>query len=303
MARRRDVRPVPEGPGKRGARVGEVLPGQRRSREQRYAGHHRRRAGPLRPPPAASRLHEDGREAAGEARRAKQAEPTSQGRAKKPSRRRPSPQKAEPKQPEQKSGQDGPTPVAKPRPASAAAEPATGTTSPVAEGPAARRAGRRQRRADATPCSAAPRPAPRRTWTPRWTVPTATSVRTRAGQAAVGQPHRHQQPPRPRPRRQGVVHPPDRLRADQGAQGDAGDERRLRHRRRQAQPGHSRRTSTSASPSTCRSRTAPASCWCRRSRPPRRWTSRRSGRRTRTSSARPATTSSRSRTSRAPPSR
>ena len=39
------------------------------------------------------------------------------------------------------------------------------------------------------------------------------------GQAAVGQPHRHQQPPRPRPRRQGVVHPPDRLRAGQGAQG------------------------------------------------------------------------------------
>ena len=38
-----------------------------------------------------------------------------------------------------------------------------------------------------------------------------------AGQAALGQPHRHQQPPRPRPRRQGLLHPPDRLRAGQGA--------------------------------------------------------------------------------------
>ena len=59
------------------------------------------------------------------------------------------------------------------------------------------------------------------------TVPTATSVRGGPGQAAEGQPHRHQQPPRARPRRQGVLHPPDRLRAGQGAQGDAGDERRL----------------------------------------------------------------------------
>ncbi len=39
------------------------------------------------------------------------------------------------------------------------------------------------------------------------------------GQAAVGQPHRHQQPPRPRPRRQGLLHPPHRLRAGQGAAG------------------------------------------------------------------------------------
>ena len=45
-------------------------------------------------------------------------------------------------------------------------------------------------------------------------------------------------------------------------QGDAGDERRLRRRRRQAQPDHARRTSTSAWRSTCRSPTAPASCWC-----------------------------------------
>ena len=42
-----------------------------------------------------------------------------------------------------------------------------------------------------------------------------------AGQAAVGQPHRDQQPPLPRPRRQGLVHPPDRIRPGQGAQGDA----------------------------------------------------------------------------------
>ena len=59
-----------------------------------------------------------------------------------------------------------------------------------------------------------------------------------AGEAAVGQPHRHQQPPRPRPRRQGVLHPPDRLRAGQGAEDDARDERRLRRGRRQAQPDH-----------------------------------------------------------------
>ena len=56
------------------------------------------------------------------------------------------------------------------------------------------------------------------------------------GQAAVGQPHRHQQPPRPGPRRQGVLHPPHRLRAGEGAQGHAGDEQRLRRRRRQAEP-------------------------------------------------------------------
>ncbi len=59
-----------------------------------------------------------------------------------------------------------------------------------------------------------------------------------AGQAAVGQPHGHQQPPRPRPRRQGLLHPHHRLRAGQGAEVDAGDERRLRGRRRQAQPDH-----------------------------------------------------------------
>ena len=47
---------------------------------------------------------------------------------------------------------------------------------------------------------------------------------------------------------------------------DARDERRLRRGRRQAVAGRSRRTSTSASPSTCRSRTAPACCSSRASR-------------------------------------
>ena len=56
------------------------------------------------------------------------------------------------------------------------------------------------------------------------------------GQAARGQQDRHQQPPAPRPRRQGVVHPPDRVRGGQGASGAAGDEPRLRRRERQA--GH-----------------------------------------------------------------
>ena len=51
-----------------------------------------------------------------------------------------------------------------------------------------------------------------------------------AGEAALGQPGRHQQPPRPRPRRQGVVHPHHRLRPGQGAARDARDERRLRRR-------------------------------------------------------------------------
>ena len=62
----------------------------------------------------------------------------------------------------------------------------------------------------------------------------------RAGQAPHRQPRRDQQPPRPRPRRQGLVHPHHRVRAGQGAQGDARDERRLRGGRRQAQPRQAR---------------------------------------------------------------
>ncbi len=65
------------------------------------------------------------------------------------------------------------------------------------------------------PC-AAPRRAPRRTWTSASpSRPPPASARCRS--SCCGQPHRHQQPPRPRPRRQGVVHPPHRLRAGQGA--------------------------------------------------------------------------------------
>ena len=94
------------------------------------------------------------------------------------------------------------------------------------------------------------------------------------GQAAGRQPHRDQQPPRPRPRRQGVVHPPDRLRAGPGARRHPGDEQRLRRGRRQAGGARRPSTSTSASRSTCPSRTAPARWWCPTSRAPRRWTSR-----------------------------
>ena len=69
----------------------------------------------------------------------------------------------------------------------------------------------------------------------------------------------------------------------QALKGDAGDERQLRRARRQAGRSHAPTGSTSASPSTSPSPTAPASCWCRRSRPPRRWTSPASGRPTKTS--------------------
>ena len=60
------------------------------------------------------------------------------------------------------------------------------------------------------------------------TVPTATSVRAMPGQAADRQPHRDQQPPEARPRRQGLLHPPDRLRDGPGAGAGPGDERLLR---------------------------------------------------------------------------
>ena len=59
-------------------------------------------------------------------------------------------------------------------------------------------------------------------------VPTATSVRIGAGQAARGQPHHRQQPAVPDHRRQGQLHPPDRLRGGQGAHRRPGHERRLR---------------------------------------------------------------------------
>ena len=259
--------------------------------EQRYAGHHHRRQGPpVRAGPAG--LHEDGRaEAAeprpsrGQAGRAQDDEPggRAQGRAeaaraevrpggrpRSPSRARPRPPPSRPRAPR--------SPVAKdPRPPRRP-PPATSRRYTVLRGAPAAHREEHGRLAD--------RARPRRRCA---RVP---------GQAAVGQPHRHQQPPRPRPRRQGVVHPPHRLRAGQGAQVDAGDERRLR------------RPST-ASPPWCtpahinlglaidlqkkdgtRQLLVP-SHQGRRDDGLRR----RSGRRTRTSSARPATTSSRSRTS------
>ena len=74
----------------------------------------------------------------------------------------------------------------------------------------------------------------------------------RPGQAAHRQPRRHQQPPEALPRRQGLLHPPHRLRPGQGPGRHAGDEQRL-HDRREGQAGarRARRTSTSAWPSTC----------------------------------------------------
>ncbi len=122
-----------------------------------------------------------------------------------------------------------PAPVAKPRPESKAAEPAKGTTNPVPkeQPPTA------QADASDEPTYTVLRGAPARTaanMDGSLTVPDRDLGPLGAGQAAVGQPHGHQQPPRPGARRQGVVHPPDRLRAGQGAPGHPGDERRLRHR-------------------------------------------------------------------------
>ena len=61
-----------------------------------------------------------------------------------------------------------------------------------------------------------------------------------AGQAAGRQPHRHQQPPGPLPRRQGVLHAPDRLRAGPGARRLPEHEQRVRRGRRQAGAGAAR---------------------------------------------------------------
>ena len=58
------------------------------------------------------------------------------------------------------------------------------------------------------------------------------------GQAAGRQPDRDQQPPGPRPGREGLVHPPHRLRRGAGAAHDAGDEPFLHHGRRKAGRGH-----------------------------------------------------------------
>ena len=61
----------------------------------------------------------------------------------------------------------------------------------------------------------------------------------RAGEAAGRQPHRDQQPPRPGPRRQGQLHPPDRLRDGPRAGRAPGDEQLVRRGRRQAGAGRS----------------------------------------------------------------
>ena len=58
-----------------------------------------------------------------------------------------------------------------------------------------------------------------------------------AGQAAHRPAHRDQQPPAAQPRRQGLVHAPDRLRDGPGAQERPGHEQQLRRRQRQADDG------------------------------------------------------------------
>ena len=69
-------------------------------------------------------------------------------------------------------------------------------------------------------------------------VPDRDQRAGRAGQAARRQPHRDQQPPGPRPRRQGQLHPHHRVRAGQGARHAPGDEQLVRQRGRQAGHGH-----------------------------------------------------------------
>ena len=55
-------------------------------------------------------------------------------------------------------------------------------------------------------------------------VPTATSVRAVPAKLDRRQPDRHQQPPGPRSRRQGQLHPPHRVRAGEGPRRAPGDE-------------------------------------------------------------------------------
>ncbi len=62
-----------------------------------------------------------------------------------------------------------------------------------------------------------------------------------SGQAPHRQPAHHQQPARARPRREGLLHAPDRVRARSGPVRHAGDERRLHTGRRQACRGRSTR--------------------------------------------------------------
>ena len=134
------------------------------------------------------------------------------------------------------------TDEADPLPAKEAREP--GSTG--REGPAVRR----------------PPPAPSRTWTPASPSPpppasASVPVKLLFDNRTVINNHLA-----PRARRQGLVHPPHRLRRRQGAQGDAGDEHRLSRSSTASPTSSSPSTSTSASRSTCRSPTARASCSC-----------------------------------------
>ena len=69
-------------------------------------------------------------------------------------------------------------------------------------------------------------------------VPTATSVRAVPGEADRRQPDRHQQLPASQSRRQGLVHPPHRVRDHPGARRLPEHEPALRRRRRQAADDH-----------------------------------------------------------------
>ena len=115
----------------------------------------------------------------------------------------------------------------------------------------------------------------------------------RPGQAHGRQPHRHQQPPRPRPRRQDLVHAPHRLRARRGAGRDAGDERRAT-RSLDGKPGvlhaRARQPRPRDRPGQARRHAPAARADIKKARD--RWTSPSSGPPTRTSSAAPAATSS-----------
>ena len=149
-----------------------------------------------------------------------------------------------------------------PRPAAEAAEPAKGTTTPVAKDappaapsaasdePTLHRAARRPRptaqNMDASLDACRPRPRSARCpvkllWDNR-TVINNHLARARGGKVSL--------------------HPPDRLRAGQGAARDAGDERRLRRDRRQAQPDHPGAHQPRPGHRHARSPTAPASCSC-----------------------------------------
>ena len=98
------------------------------------------------------------------------------------------------------------------------------------------------------------------------TVPTATSVRAVPAKLLADNRiviNNHLQA---HAGRQGLLHPPDRLRGGPGAAGVPEHEPALRRDRRQAASWSRRSTSTSVSPSTCRARTAAARWSSRRSR-------------------------------------